>query len=132
MCRESEQAFFCSAVSDAAVRCTSCSSTLADCTSDHTSKSVRLVDNSSDSSPAKIIYDSNLDPAWHPAKPPPPDASEQQRENGVPTPCEMEREAGVDVKGFVEGVLEQGDDGRVRRRRREEENGSQGGSKGRM
>ncbi|SCV70808.1 BQ2448_3570 [Microbotryum intermedium] len=53
---------------------------------------VRLVDNASDDAPSRIMYDSDKDLRWR----------------------DRPSDAGVDVKGFVEGRLEQGEDGVVR------------------
>ncbi|SCZ98995.1 BZ3500_MvSof-1268-A1-R1_Chr7-1g09345 [Microbotryum saponariae] len=52
----------------------------------------RLVDNASDDAPSRIVYDSDKDPIWR----------------------DRPDDAGVDVKGFVDGRLEQGEDGVVR------------------
>ncbi|BGP15468.1 hypothetical protein JCM10213_001766 [Rhodosporidiobolus nylandii] len=96
---------------------------------------VRLVDNASDSSSESssgptILYDSALDPSWPGNSPtsyhpnvheqdgscacPPPNAKDGK--DGRMTERDVEKGAWVDAKGFVEGRLTQGEDGRVRRK----------------
>ncbi|GAA5874655.1 hypothetical protein JCM1840_007439 [Sporobolomyces johnsonii] len=75
---------------------------------------VRLIDNSSDApssatSGPSIMYDSALDPVW-PAAGSAPD----------PRVRDIDKSGWVDAKGFVEGRLVQGEDGRVRGREEEE------------
>ncbi|GAA5956505.1 hypothetical protein JCM3765_003466 [Sporobolomyces pararoseus] len=72
---------------------------------------VRLIDNSDDSSDSttkgpQMLYDSSLDPVWP--------ASDHQPLKEV---RDADRAGWVDAKGFVEGRLIQGEDGRVRERR---------------
>jgi hypothetical protein len=90
-------------------------------------RSVRLIDNSSDTSPASTMYDSALDPLWPGSTPTPyhdptssPSLSAAERERGK----DVNEGGWVDAKGFVEGRLEQGEDGRVRERRGEGRAGS--------
>lgn len=72
---------------------------------------VRLIDNSDDSSESsakgpQMLYDSALDPVW-----PAPDHTPLKEVR------DPDRAGWVDAKGFVEGKLSQGEDGRVRERR---------------
>jgi len=74
---------------------------------------VRLIDNSDDSSESttkgpEMLYDSALDPVW-----PAPDHQPLKEVR------DADRAGWVDAKGFVEGRLIQGEDGRVRERREE-------------
>ncbi|GAA6059800.1 hypothetical protein JCM10212_003695 [Sporobolomyces blumeae] len=69
---------------------------------------VRLIDNAADSSSPEcpgpqIMYDSSLDPVW-----PAPNLSPSKRVR------DPDQGGWVDAKGFVEGRLVQGEDGRVR------------------
>ncbi|GAA5866726.1 hypothetical protein JCM8547_002739 [Rhodosporidiobolus lusitaniae] len=105
---------------------------------------VRLIDNSSDSSSSSstgptLLYDSALDPSWpgnspmsfHPrAHSPGGSCSCPGGEGEGKTKKEMVEEGGwVDAKGFVEGRLVQGEDGRVREKAKGEEGeeGKEGG-----
>ncbi|GAA5829939.1 hypothetical protein JCM11251_007939 [Rhodosporidiobolus azoricus] len=96
---------------------------------------VRLIDNSSDSSSGSctgptLLYDSALDPSW-PGNSPTSYHPEPHGSDGsctCPDSANGDAQEGgwVDAKGFVDGVLVQGEDGRVRRR------GEEGGKKGKM
>jgi hypothetical protein len=96
-------------------------------------RSVRLIDNSSDSSSSDpsgptTLYDSSLDPSW----PGNSSSSSHPRNHSPNGGCHCNGDEGregkvwVDAKGFVEGRLEQREDGSVVERRPKEGNGKEG------
>ncbi|GAA5926005.1 hypothetical protein JCM3775_005173 [Rhodotorula graminis] len=94
---------------------------------------VRLIDNSSDTSPASTMYDSALDPLWPGSTPTPyhdPTASPSLSAAGRERGKDVNEGGWVDAKGFVEGRLEQGEDGRVRERRGADARGGAGAGAG--
>ncbi|GAA5915802.1 hypothetical protein JCM6882_006101 [Rhodosporidiobolus microsporus] len=110
---------------------------------------VRLIDNSSDSSSADatgpvVLYDSALDPSWPGNSPTSYHPRVHDRDGSCSCPGRNGRKDGdveeggwVDAKGFVEGRLVQGEDGRVRKReggggKGASENGAGEGRKGKM
>ncbi|TKA52397.1 hypothetical protein B0A53_05104 [Rhodotorula sp. CCFEE 5036] len=89
---------------------------------------VRLIDNSSDlgtdpNSGPTTLYDSALDPEW---PNPHTDSGSSAHRRGINEP------GWVDAKGFVNGELVQGPDGRVRRKDDALRNNSGEGNKGRL